>query len=218
MEDKDRQMVRGILRGDRVWIRKLEQKYRQRLLNFVLQKIDSYEDAEEIVQETFISAIYSLPSFLGRSSFSSWLYAIAKHEIADFYRKKKIKTILFSHFPGLYRLASRALSPEMALEEKEIEQKILCCFLNLTEGYQRVLRLKYVEELSLRQIAGRLRKSTKAIEMRLRRARHAFTVNWNDAKNYPENCFALNPRDLYFFKEYLGFIGPSLPNLKGHQG
>lgn len=218
MENKDKQMVRGVLQNDKVWMRKFERQYRQRLLNFVLQKIDSYEDAEEIVQETFIGAIYSLPSFLGRSSFWSWLCAIAKHEVADFYRKKKIKTILFSHFPGLYRLASRALNPQMALEEKEIEQKILDCFLNLTEGYRKVLRLKYIEGFSLHQIAGRLRKSTKAIEMRLRRARHAFALNWNDAKNYPENCFALNPRDLYFFKEYLGVIGSSLPNLKGHQG
>jgi len=217
MRDQEGQLIGGILKGDKLWIRKFEQQYRPRLLNFVLQKVSQYEDAEEIVQETFISAIYSLPSFSGKSCFWSWLCGIAKHEIADFYRKRKIKEVLFSRFPKLAQLASKALGPQTALEEKEIKQKILHCFLNLAEGYQDILRLKYMEGFSLRQIAQLLQKTVKAAEMRLRRARIAFAKNWNDQKNYSKNYPALNPRNLSFFKECLGLAGSSLPDLKNYQ-
>ena len=100
MDPLDQELVRGVLKGDKVWITKFERKYRQRLLNFILQKIDNYQDAEEVAQDVLVSAIYCLPSFLGKSCLWTWLCSIAKHEIADFYRRKKIKEVLFSHFPA----------------------------------------------------------------------------------------------------------------------
>jgi len=210
-------MIKGVLKGDKVWIRKFEKRFRHKLLNFVLQKIGKYEDAEEIAQDTLVSAIYCLPSFLGKSSLWTWICGITKHEIADFYRRRKIKEVLFSRFPGLERLASKALSPELALEEKEIKEKIVGCFLSLTEGYRDVLRLKYVEGHSVRQIGQQLKKTSKAIEMRLRRARVAFVQNWNEKAVGPENLFTLSQRNLSFFKECLGAFDSSLQNLKGHQ-
>lgn len=218
MDKGDKQMVRGILKKDKFWLKKFENQYRPRLLRFVLKKIGSYEDAEEIVQDTLLNAIYCLPSFLGKSCLSTWLCSIARHEIADFYRKKKIKTILFSHFPYFEKLAAKILSPEMALEEKEIEQKILSCFLSLKEGYREILRLKYIEGLSLLQIACHLKKTAKAIEMGLRRARQKFVKNWNETKTPQENIFSLRARNISFFKEYLGVISPSLQNSSRHQG
>lgn len=208
-------MVRGVLRGDKIWIRRFEQKFRHKLLNFVLQKVGRYEDAEEIAQDTLVSGIYCLPSFLGKSCLWTWLCGIAKHEIADFYRKRKIKEVLFSHFPGLESLASKALSPELALEEKEMKEKILHCFLALAEGYRVVLRLKYVEGFSVRQIAQQLKKTSKAVEMRLRRARAAFVQNWNEQQTSSENLFTLSQGNLSFFKECLWLVGSSLPDTEG---
>ncbi len=75
--------------------KKIYQKYQARLLNFILQKVGRREDAEEILQETMISVLDSLPLFRGNSSLYTFLCSIAKHEIADFYRKKKIKSFLF---------------------------------------------------------------------------------------------------------------------------
>jgi len=217
MEEIDQKIINGVLRGDEFWLRKFQQKYRKRLLHFVLQKIGRYQDAEEIVQDALLGAIYSLPSFLGNSSFWSWLCAIAKHEIADFYRKKKIKEILFSHLPGLGVIVSEALSPELALEEKEIKKKIVRCFLSLTEGYREILRLKYIDGLSLRQVAHRLRKSAKAVEMRLRRARLAFVRSWYDKEIYQKNLASLPEGDLSFLEEYLGTFDSSLSDIENHQ-
>ncbi|MBU3957306.1 RNA polymerase sigma factor [Patescibacteria group bacterium] len=217
MRSKDEELIKGVLRGDKVWLRRFQQRYRKRLLNFVLQKVGDYQDAEEILQDTLVSAIYSLPSFLGRASLWSWLCSIAKHEIADFYRKKKIKEIVFSRLPRIEAIVSEALSPELALEEKQMKEKIIHCFLELTEGYREILRQKYIEGLSVRQIACQGQRSVKAVEMRLRRARLAFRKLWYEEKAYQKDLASLSKGDLSFLKEYLGTIGSPLSDTESHQ-
>lgn len=217
MKGSDQRLIKGILRGDNFWLREFQKRYRKRLFHFVLQKIDDPRDAEEIVQDTLMSVIYCLPSFQRKSSFWTWICSIAKHEIADFYRKRKIKTLLFSHFPFLEKIASRVLSPELALEEKELKEKIFWVLSRLTEGYREALRLKYVEGFSLRQMASQWQKSVKAVEMRLRRARFAFVASWNDEETNQKNFPPLGSGDISFFKEYLGLYCSSLPDSSGSE-
>jgi len=190
-------------------LRRFYKKYSPRLLAYTLKKVDRKEDAEEIVQDALLSAFYSLPSFLGKSSFSTWLYGILRHEMADFYRKKKVKEVFFSHFPGFSRIVNEAISPEVILERKRIQKKILFCFHKLSEGYCHLLRLKYIEGLKTKEVARRLKISYKAAEMRLRRARFAFIKLWNEEEGQ-ENFSLDNSRNLSFIKEYLGFCCPSL--------
>lgn len=154
--------------------RKIYQQYKARLRKFIAQKVSDPRDVEEILQDTFVSAFDSLATFSGRSSFFTWLCGIAKHEIVDFYRRQKIKTILFSRFPWLGDLASQALGPEQILLRKEFEARVRRTMAGLSEGYQEVLRLKYYQGLTMAQIAKRLNETVKAIESRLFRARKAF--------------------------------------------
>jgi len=163
---------------DKKAVEVLYQKYSKRLLGFILTKIDDPKDAQEILQDTFLSALDSLPLFSGKSSFFTWLWGIAKHEIADFYRKKKIKTLLFSRLPILENLATQALGPEEELLEAEIKKQIKVVFRKLSEGYQKILRLKYIEGQRLIEIAQKLGISYKAAESRLNRARMAFRKIW----------------------------------------
>ena len=66
-------------------------EWRPRLMRFVAQKVGRHEDVEEIAQDTLMSVLVSLPRFKGKSKLSTFVFAIARHEIADFYRKQKIK-------------------------------------------------------------------------------------------------------------------------------
>jgi len=145
-----------------------------KLKNFITQKVSNSEEAEEILQETLVSASECLELYSGKSSFFTWLCGIAKHEIADFYRKKKIKTILFSKLPWLENLAAEALGPEQILLRKEAIKKVKTSLRSLSEGYQEVLRLKYYQGLSVKEIARQLNETIKTIESRLTRARKAF--------------------------------------------
>ncbi|MCG2691989.1 sigma-70 family RNA polymerase sigma factor [Microgenomates group bacterium] len=154
------------------------EKYRQRLTKFVAKKVDNFMDVEEIVQDTLISAMDSLPTFKGKSSEFTWLCAIARHEIGDFYRRKKIKQIVFSRLPWLKELVDEALGPELAFQELETKTRILKTFKNISEGYHQILRLKYIEGLSMKQIAHKLNLTVKAVESRLTRARLAFQLEY----------------------------------------
>jgi len=149
-------------------------EYRERLMRFVGRKVGSQEDIEEIVQETLIAALDSLPTFKEECSLYTWLCAIARHEIADFYRRKKIKQIVFSRLPFLKDLVCEALGPELAYQELEKKRKIVRTLKNLSEGYSQILRLKYIDGLSMKEIAQRLEITVKAVESRLTRARLAF--------------------------------------------
>lgn len=163
--------------------KKFSQKIVARLKKFIFQRVENPQEAEEIFQETLISAYESLPLYLGKSSFFTWLCGIAKHEIADFYRKKKIKTILFSRLPWLEHLAGEALGPEQRLLREETIRKVQKTLRSLAEGYQEVLRLKYYQGLTIKEIAQKLNETTKAIESRLFRARQSF------AKAFATNGF-----------------------------
>lgn len=149
-----------------------------KLKKYIFSKVSNSCEAEEIVQETLIAAHESYPFFEARSSFFTWLCAIANHEIADFYRRKKIKTLLFSRFPFLENIVSQALTPDENFEKQEIRKevkKVLSC---LKEGYSQILRLKYCHGLSMLEIAERLKTTVKAVESRLSRAREAFRHAW----------------------------------------
>jgi len=151
-----------------------EKKTILKLKNFIAKKVSNPEEAEEIFQETLVSASKCLELYSGKSSFFTWLCGIAKHEISDFYRKKRIKTILFSRLPWLENLASEALGPEQIVLREEAIKKIEKTLKSLSEGYQQVLRLKYYQGLSVKEIAQQLNETVKAIESRLSRARKAF--------------------------------------------
>lgn len=160
-----------------------EKKTILKLKNFIAKKVSNPEEAEEIFQETLVSASECLEFYSGRSSFFTWLCGIAKHEISDFYRKKRIKTILFSRLPWLENLAAEALGPEQIVLREEAIKKVETTLKALSEGYQQVLRLKYYQGFSVREIARQLNETVKAIESRLARARKAF------AKAFIANSF-----------------------------
>ena len=170
----EKELVENILDDNKKAVNRFYKTYKSRLLNFILRKIGNPKDAEEILQDTFMSSLDSLPLFSLRSSLYTWICSIARHEIVDFYRRKKLKTIIFSRLPFLKKVVDKALGPELALQEKEAKQRIYQTFKNLSEGYAQILRLKYIEGLSMAQIACKLEKTVKAVESKLSRARLAF--------------------------------------------
>lgn len=206
----DEELIKGVISQEKAWLKKFHEKFENYLFNYISRKIGRSEDVEEILQDVLVSAIYSLPSFSGRSSLKSWLTSIARHEIADFYRKRKIKKILFSRLPILEIIADQALSPEMAIEEKEMKEKMVSCFFSLSEGYRQVLRLKYIEGYTAKKIALHQGKSIKAVESRLRRARHAFHRNWRNQKVNQKAWATLDQRELSLLAQSFGIDLSSL--------
>ncbi len=167
-----------IIREDPRALLKLYRQVVPELKRFFLLKVADENDREELVQDTILSIVDSLPQFKRQSQFSTWCLSIAKHELVDYYRRKKIKAILFSRLPFLQEIVDKALGPQLALEEKEAKGKIFKTLHNLTEGYSEILRLRYIEGLSVSAIAKELNLTYKAAESKLSRARLAFQAEF----------------------------------------
>ncbi len=160
----------------------LDKEIQSKVKKYIFQKVGDENDVEEILQETLMAGHESFAFFEGKSSFLTWICGIANHEISDFYRKRKIKAFLFSHFPFLEEIVSEALGPEEILLEKELRKEVKKKLSSLSEGYSQILRLKYYQDLSVREIARKLGMTVKAIESKLSRAREAFRLEWKSEK------------------------------------
>jgi len=145
---------------------------------FIGRKIDDEGVIEEIANDVLWAAHRNRVNFAGKSAEFSWICGIAKHKIIDYYRKKKIKTVLFSINPMFEEIADEALSPERDVLKNELKQEIKETMTEISEGYAKILRLKYVQGLKVNVIATILNLSIKAVEGQLKRARVKFRGKW----------------------------------------
>jgi RNA polymerase sigma-70 factor (ECF subfamily) len=168
----------------------LVNKYQKSLAAFIRKKIGDEDVAEELTQDILMAAYQALPTFNGKSSEFSFICGIAKHKITDYYRKKKLKTILFSTNPVFEEIADQALTPERDVLKNELKEEIKKTFGEIKAGYKNLLRLKYIEGLKTIKIDEMLKISTKAVESRLHRAKKEFQNAWSydrkKAKEYLE--------------------------------
>ena len=175
----ERKIVSRILRGDEKTLRFFYLHFQPRLSTFIKNKIAREEDAEEILQDTFLATIEGFRDFAFRSSIFTFICSIANHKIIDFYRKKKVKKILFSQMPEVETLVSALLGPEEVLDEALLKDKIKNTFRRLTPAYQKILKLKYIYGYSVGEIASMLSISFKSAESQLFRARKAFVAAYS---------------------------------------
>ncbi len=153
-------------------------KYYLGVKGFVRQKIEDEGLVEEITNDVLLAAINSRENFNKKCNEFSWICSIAKHKIIDYYRKKKIKTILFSVNPIFEEIADEALTPERDVLKNELKKEIKNTLKELGEKYKRILKLKYVDDLKVKEIANELDISVKATESQLIRARKKFKEAW----------------------------------------
>jgi RNA polymerase sigma-70 factor (ECF subfamily) len=144
----------------------------------VKKKIDDEGLVDEMTNDILMAAFNSLPNFNHQCSEFSFICSIAKHRVVDYYRKKKLKTILFSANPEFEEIADKALTPERDVLKNELKAEIKKTLGELSEGYEKIIRLKYISGWKVIKIAQVLKISVKAVESRLIRARKEFQKRW----------------------------------------
>lgn len=171
----EKQLVENILNGDESALRFFYRQHKDRLMFFIRRQIDSNEDCEEILQDAFMDCLEGLRDFTFKSSIHTYICAIAKYKIIDFYRKKRVKTILFSQLPeNIKPFISQLLSPDEQFEVVETRIKISRIFSLLKPIYSKVLILKYHQGFSVKEIAKNQLLTIKSVESLLVRARRQF--------------------------------------------
>lgn len=153
-------------------------KYYLGIKKFVSQKIDDEGVAEELTNDIMMAAMTCQSNFNGKCNEFSWICSIAKHKIIDYYRKKKLKTILFSISDEFEEIADKALTPERDVLKNELKEEIKKTFEELGKGYKDILRLKYIEGWKITEISKNLKITVKAVESKLIRAKKRFREVW----------------------------------------
>lgn len=175
MELSEKTLINKLLAGDELALKYFYQANKERLFNYISQKIDNTNDAEEILQDVFIESLDALRNFTFKSSLYTFICSITNHKVIDFYRKQKIRQVVLSRLPAdIAPLLSQFLSPEEEFNVQEVKQQIKVVFSRLKPKYAELLKLKYIEGFSMQEIAQKLLTTVKSVESSLFRARNSF--------------------------------------------
>jgi RNA polymerase sigma-70 factor, ECF subfamily len=173
--------IKKILTGDSKAVVQFYKAYSPRILTYLSRKLPHLEDAQEITNDVFLEAIDSLALLQKEENVSAWLYRIAHNKMVDFYRKKKIKSILLSQVPFLQIVANEIHQPEFQFEKDRIRDRIEKILLSLPNEYRKILKLRYEEGFPVKILAKKLNLSFKAAESLLFRARQSFKLAYERA-------------------------------------
>ncbi|MCE7897740.1 hypothetical protein DCC61_00355 [Candidatus Microgenomates bacterium] len=176
-------LVEQVLSGQKGAATRFYHKYSPMLRRFLNAKLPSPADAEELLQDTFLSVFDSLPLYRGECSVISWIYSIARHEVADFYRKRYVRELVEKTNPLFEELLETVETPEKVWDKTKVRARFFGAYKSLNQSYQDVLSYRYELSLSVKEIAVKMRLTFKATESLLYRARVAFSLAYN---NYAE--------------------------------
>lgn len=173
MSVEDRQLIAECLKGQTEAFGELVRRYQDRLYNAVFRIIDSSEDAQDVVQEAFLSAYQALDGFKGQSGFFTWLYRIAMNEAISLKRKQRVTIPIKPRYEEEAQPQDQSAQsrPGEAAERAEEEQKLQRALNRLSPEHRSVLVLKDIEDLKYEEIAEALQVPIGTVRSRLHRAR-----------------------------------------------
>jgi len=152
----------------------LYDRYYPQIFGYILKRVAHLEIAKDVTSETFFKALRKLWQFHWQNvPFSCWLYRIANNEIANYFRKNKIKTIPLENVPepiSIYNLENEIIESEKELEK---HQDFLILHEKITElsiKYQEVITLRFFEKKKIREIAQILDRKEGTIKSQIHRA------------------------------------------------
>lgn len=130
---------------------RLVEKYQERVYWHIRKMVLDHEDANDIMQNTFIKVFENLADFRSDASLFTWIYRIATNETLGFLRKKKLRSFLrlADVKEELWSKASSGLSPDAS----EVERKLQKALLRLPDKQRLVFNMKHFEELTYEQMA-----------------------------------------------------------------
>ncbi len=176
-------LLARVAAGDEVALEEFYDRYFRRLYGYVFYRVGrDHHHTEEVVNDTFVEAVRRAGEYCAeRGSVEAWLITLSRNRIRSLnalmgkpLAYEKSWSMLDSEIENVFAdLDARSL-PESALESEELRALVTTTMSSLPEGYSRLLEMKYISNLSVREIAAILKKTEKAVDGQLTRARLAF--------------------------------------------
>jgi len=172
---KDILFIRQTLLGNQVAFEKLVIKYRPMIFALVTSYVRNSADAEDLTQEVFLKAYQHLSSLKDPRQFSFWLRQIAKNHCTDWLRRQRGNHLSFKEV-NLAKMASPissgfSTSPEEMALKQELREIVWQAIDSLLEIDRELMKARYLEDASLKQLQVEYGLSYPAIVNRLKRAK-----------------------------------------------
>ena len=172
--------VEALIAGDRAEFARLVDAYSSSIYRLALRMLGNAQDAEDVLQNTFLNALTHLQTFEARSSLSTWLYRIAANEALMLIRKKKPEVNLEDEVDRASekdwdlqptQFVDWSALPEDELLSSEGQTMLNSAIQTLPEALRIVFLLRDVEGLSIKETADALNLTETNVKTRLLRAR-----------------------------------------------
>ncbi len=162
------QLAQGAQRGDSHCFEKLVEQLSGRLYQFLRYRTGNAQDAEDLLQETFVRIYKHIGQYKPTRKFIPWAYTIAVRLSIDHYRNEKRRK-------AADECASAELEPrpEVLLEMQEQRDNLWQQVRSLPDNQHHVLWFRYVEGMSVKEIAAVMDKTQITVRVLLYRARRA---------------------------------------------
>lgn len=152
--------------GEQVAFGQIYSLYFKKIYTFIFYRVSHKELAEDLAEEVFLKAFTKIHSIADDKAFLGWLYQIARNQVIDYYREKKITV-------GLEEVENTLEYETNVIDIVNLEQQqifLLKHIKDLPSDQQQVLKLKFFEDLSNSEIAAVLNKSEGAVRIIQHRA------------------------------------------------
>jgi len=176
----DAQLIQRMRSGDEHAFDVFFDAYFPRLFRFAVRRVGNEDAAEDVVQAALVIAMRKIGSWRGEAALFTWLCTICRHELSAYWERtgRQPVTLPLEDHPDtraqIESLAHDAPGPHAELERHDLSERVRLTLDHLPRPYGDVLTWKYIEGLSVVEIAERLESTAKAAESMLTRARVAF--------------------------------------------
>jgi RNA polymerase sigma-70 factor (ECF subfamily) len=168
MLDGEEQIIARAIRGESSAFGSLYGTYQPQIYRFVYLKVSHREEAEDLTHQVFLSAWQNIETYRHEGyPFSSWLYQIARNKVIDFYRARKQERSLEEFDPDAFGEKEQVTErTETSLELDRLKKALRA----MRPEYQEIVILRFIEELSIKEVAHILLKTEGAVKLLQHRA------------------------------------------------
>ena len=183
----DRELAAAVLARDRKAAAEFVEMFADDIYSFVWNRLTpKVEPVDDLVQETFLAAWAALKGYTGEAPLRQWVLSIARHKVNDYYRgtfRWNLESLENEEFP---LPAVETESIEALLLRAEQQERISATLAEIRPEYAVLLRWRYWDQQSARDMAAETGKTEKAVERMLARARQEFRDRWLASKGNPD--------------------------------
>ncbi len=175
----EKELVKRAQAGDFDAFNSLINEHKERIYRLALKLTGNKEDAEDVMQETFLKAIDNIEKFRMEASFGTWIYTIALNTIRAGAGKKKQMTLkpIEEYLPSGHTAGAEELvewgDPHELAENRELRELIDEALSQMDYKYSMPFALRYIEEMPVAEVAKMMKLTVPATKSRILRARLA---------------------------------------------